>query len=92
MDSANAQCSHTGKIKEVTPSGNECDECKVAGTKPVALRLSLSCRHIGCCDSSVEQPAKKHYMQTQHPIIESHKSATPGTKEWRYCYIDSAYL
>jgi uncharacterized UBP type Zn finger protein len=92
MESVGSECKHTDQIKDVTPSGDECSECKTEGTKAVALRLCLTCGHVGCCDSSVGQHARKHYTETKHPIIESYRSTSSGGKEWRYCYIESVYV
>jgi uncharacterized UBP type Zn finger protein len=85
-------CSHLDNIKPVQPDGDTCKECIKEGTKPVQLRQCLTCGHIGCCDSSVGRHARKHFEATHHPIIESYKAAPPGETEWRYCYIDAAYL
>jgi uncharacterized UBP type Zn finger protein len=89
---ADPKCSHLDQIKKVTPTGETCGECVKEGTKPVALRLCLSCGNVGCCDSSIGQHARKHFKATNHPIIESFKSATGNGEEWRYCYIDNAYV
>ena len=50
----------------------------------VHLRLCLSCGHVGCCDSSKNKHATKHFRATQHPII---RSLEPG-EDWRWCYVD----
>jgi hypothetical protein len=46
------------------------------------------CGHVGCCDTSKNRHAWKHFVETGHPLIESFE---PGTK-WRWCYIDETYL
>jgi uncharacterized UBP type Zn finger protein len=89
---ADQTCTHQDQIKDVKPTSQVCEDCVKEGTKTVALRLCLTCGNVGCCDSSPGQHARKHYNATGHPIIESFKTATPTTKEWRYCYIDNAYL
>jgi uncharacterized UBP type Zn finger protein len=91
MADEKSACTHLDQIKEVKPDGDTCGDCVKAGTKPVALRMCLTCGHVGCCDSSVGQHARKHYEETKHPIMESFKSA-PGGTEWRWCYIDQDYL
>jgi uncharacterized UBP type Zn finger protein len=88
---AATECTHRDQIKSVVPESETCAECLKEGTKPVALRLCLSCGHVGCCDSSVGLHARKHYNATHHPIIESFKSGAEKP-EWRYCYIDDTYL
>jgi uncharacterized UBP type Zn finger protein len=48
------------------------------------LRLCLSCGHVGCCDSSKNKHATKHFHKTQHPLIRSNE---PG-ESWVWCYVD----
>ncbi len=66
------------------PLSKTCEECAALDLDPVALRLCLSCGHIGCCDSSVGKHATAHYERTGHPVI---RSVEPG-ESWRWCYID----
>ena len=33
------------------------------------LRLCLTCGHVGCCDSSKNKHATKHFHKTQHPCL-----------------------
>ncbi len=61
-------CSHLGEIRQVKPSGHGCKECLEMGDTWVHLRECLSCGHIGCCDSSKNKHATKHFHQTKHPI------------------------
>jgi uncharacterized UBP type Zn finger protein len=44
----------------------------------------LTCGHVGCCDSSPNRHARKHFHATGHPIIQSFE---PG-EDWRWCYVD----
>ncbi len=68
--------------KANTPEG--CEECLAAGDRWVQLRLCLECGHVGCCDSSKNKHATKHYRATQHPVI---RSFQPGER-WLWCYVD----
>ena len=77
-------CTHLGMIRDVTPSGNGCKECLEMGDTWVHLRLCLTCGHVGCCDSSKNKHATKHFHATSHPIIQSFE---PG-EDWRWCYVD----
>lgn len=80
------ECTHLGAIRNVmprTPTG--CEECLATGDTWVHLRLCLECGHVGCCDSSKNKHATKHFHTTQHPIM---KSFQPG-ETWRWCYIDA---
>jgi len=80
----NPVCTHLDQIREVTPSSQGCLECLQMGDTWVHLRLCRSCGHVGCCDSSRNKHATKHFNSTQHPII---KSFEPG-ENWSYCYVD----
>jgi hypothetical protein len=63
------------------PSGTGCVECMASGKWWFHLRCT-ECGHIGCCDSSPNQHASKHYAATGHPIITSFE---PGD-QWFYDY------
>ena len=88
MPHASAACSHLGKIQQVKPSGLGCKECLEMGDTWVHLRECLSCGHIGCCDSSKNKHATKHFRQSKHPIVQSFE---PG-EDWRWCYVDEIFL
>jgi uncharacterized UBP type Zn finger protein len=45
----------------------------------------LSCGHVGCCDSSPNKHATRHFKSTKHPII---RSFEPG-ETWEWCYVDN---
>jgi hypothetical protein len=64
------------------PSGTGCVECLALGGWWFHLRRCAECGHIGCCDSSPNQHASKHYAATGHPIITSFE---PGER-WFYDY------
>ena len=80
------QCTHQDQIDEAvqprTPGG--CEECLASGSWWVHLRLCLTCGHVGCCDSSPNRHATRHYHATSHPIVQS---VEPG-EDWRWCYAD----
>ena len=77
-------CAHLDLIRPVIPSARGCEECLVLGDEWVHLRLCRTCGHVGCCDSSPNKHATKHFLQTRHPII---RSFEPGER-WSYCYVD----
>ena len=77
------RCEHLDQINDVSPSAEGCEECLKMGDTWVHLRECLSCGHVGCCDSSKNLHATKHFQST-HPIIASFE---PG-EDWRYCYVD----
>ncbi|HZF40615.1 MAG TPA: UBP-type zinc finger domain-containing protein [Blastocatellia bacterium] len=80
----NPICAHLNQIREVTPSAQGCEECLQTGDTWVHLRLCRSCGHVGCCDSSKNKHATKHFNATRHPIIKSFELG----ENWSYCYID----
>ena len=83
-----ALCTHLDQIREVRPSAEGCEECLRTGDEWVHLRLCEICGHVGCCDSSPNKHATKHFQATAHAII---KSFEPG-EEWGYCYVDGTFL
>jgi uncharacterized UBP type Zn finger protein len=78
------ECTHLDEIKDVTATSNGCEDCLRIGATWLHLRLCMSCGHVGCCDSSPNKHATKHFHQTNHPII---KSFQPG-EDWGWCYVD----
>ena len=81
-------CEHMTRIKPVTPSAKGCEDCLKTGGRWVHLRLCETCGHVGCCDSSPNRHATKHFQNTRHPVI---KSFEPG-EEWGYCYVDDLFV
>jgi CPA2 family monovalent cation:H+ antiporter-2 len=80
-------CAHLKQIRPVFPSADGCEDCLRAGDSWVHLRICLSCGHTGCCDSSKNKHATKHFHSTTHPVI---KSMEPG-EDWGYCYPDERF-
>ena len=80
----NPSCPHLNQIGAVTPGSEGCAECLAKGDTWVHLRLCLTCGQVGCCDSSKNKHATKHFQATGHPIM---KSFEPG-ENWGWCYID----
>ncbi|HEX8684226.1 MAG TPA: UBP-type zinc finger domain-containing protein [Ardenticatenaceae bacterium] len=78
------QCTHLDEIQNVKPASLGCEECLKMGDYWVHLRLCLTCGHVGCCDSSKNKHATKHFHATEHPIIRSHERG----ENWRWCYMD----
>jgi uncharacterized UBP type Zn finger protein len=78
------RCAHLATIHDVKPSADGCEECLKMGDTWVHLRMCLQCGHVGCCDSSQNRHATKHFKTSHHPIIASRE---PG-ENWKYCYVD----
>ena len=75
-------CTHLDRVREVTPSADGCEDCLKTGYRWVHLRLCMTCGHVGCCDSSKNKHATRHFHGTHHPII---RSFEPG-EDWGWCY------
>ncbi len=82
------KCEHLKEIKDVSPSADGCEDCLKTGDSWVHLRLCEICGHVGCCDSSPNKHATKHFHATNHAII---KSFEPG-EDWSYCYPDDLFF
>lgn len=82
-----ANCDHFASVnlnvEPGTPDG--CEECLKTGDVWVHLRLCLTCGHVGCCDSSKNKHATKHFQSTGHPVIRSFERG----ENWMWCYADN---
>lgn len=81
-------CSHLDQIQKVKPHTKGCEECLKTGDKWVHLRMCLVCGHVGCCDSSKNKHATRHFVETKHPVMRSIERG----ETWGWCYLDEAYL
>jgi uncharacterized UBP type Zn finger protein len=81
-------CTHLDAIKTDRPRAKGCEECLKTGDSWEQLRLCRTCGHVGCCDSSKNKHATKHYHATRHPII---TTLEPG-ETWSWCYVDEIAL
>lgn len=79
-------CEHVGEIQVLTPERRVCSACVEEGTRWVALHLCTTCGHVGCCVSSPGAHAKKHWLETGHPVIRSVE------RRWFWCYPDKRYV
>lgn len=81
-------CTHLDQIRKgkpnIKPKTKGCEECLKMGDSWVHLRLCLTCGHVGCCDSSKNKHATKHFHATKHAVVRSHE---PG-ESWMWCYVD----
>ncbi len=78
------QCNHFDELKPVEASGKGCKACLEMGDIWMHLRECLDCGHVGCCDSSKNRHATKHFHATKHPVM---RSVQPGDA-WGWCYVD----
>jgi uncharacterized UBP type Zn finger protein len=77
-------CQHLDQIAVTTTTKHVCEDCIVLGDTWLHLRMCLSCGHVGCCDSSKNHHASRHYQSTTHPLV---RSIEPGER-WIWCYAD----
>ena len=77
-------CTHLDQAKFTTTKKHVCEECLKMGDQWVHLRLCMVCGQVGCCDSSKNKHATKHFHRTRHPLV---RSIEPG-ESWIWCYED----
>jgi len=77
-------CSHVSEIRFTNTDKRVCEDCVKTGDSWVHLRLCLECGHVGCCDSSKNKHATKHFHSSKHPLV---RSIEPG-ESWVWCYVD----
>lgn len=81
-------CSHLGYINDVEPQTAVCEECRKTGDSWEYLIVCATCGYVGCCDSSKNRHASKHFLETDHPVIFMLADKT----YWRWCYIDREFI
>ena len=82
--SATPVCAHAAAIAEVPARTAGCEACARTGDTWVHLRVCVACGYVGCCDSSKNRHATRHFWASRHPIV---RSLEPG-EDWRWCYVD----
>ena len=50
-------CEHFAEEKDVSTKTAGCEECEKEKTPCIAIRMCLTCGHVGCCDSSIGRHA-----------------------------------
>jgi len=78
------KCAHLDQVKFTQTGTRVCEDCIKMGDTWVHLRMCLVCGHVGCCDSSKNKHATKHFHRTKHPLV---RSIEPG-EAWVWCYAD----
>lgn len=80
-------CEHLEAAGRPEPHTRGCEECLKTGDSWVHLRLCLQCGHVGCCDSSKNKHATKHFHATRHPVVRS----LERYESWGWCYVDEVF-
>lgn len=80
-------CGHLDTIEyaELPERIAGCEDCLKIGARWLHLRMCTNCGHIGCCDSSPNRHADRHYEGVGHPVMRSLELG----EAWRWCYVDS---
>ncbi len=78
------QCDHRATMRIPSSNLHVCQDCLKLNDEWVHLRLCTACGYVGCCDSSKNKHATKHFHHSTHPIIASQE---PGER-WKWCYVD----
>ena len=85
-----ASCSHLESITilELPDPLLGCEECLKTGDRWHHLRMCLACGKVGCCNSSPNRHASRHFREVGHPLV---RSAEPG-ESWAWCFADEVTL
>jgi uncharacterized UBP type Zn finger protein len=77
-------CQHLENLSLESMPEVGCTECIAMGDTWVHLRYCVACGTTGCCDSSKNTHARKHWNDTGHGVV---RSKEPG-EFWAYCFPD----
>lgn len=77
-------CTHLDQVRVLQTDKTYCEDCMKRGDWWVHLRLCLTCGYVGCCDSSPNRHASRHFLISGHPLV---RSIEPG-ESWIRCYRD----
>jgi len=86
---ARKPCTHLHLVTAVAPASDRCEACVAHGDGWPALRVCLTCGHVGCCDESKNRHSLRHFEETGHPLVRPQDDPGP---DWIWCRIDEALL
>ena len=83
---ANTACNHLHHVQvtQLIESVDGCGECLKTGDPWLHLRMCLECGEVGCCDSSPNRHATRHFQHTHHPVMTSFEP----DERWAWCFAD----
>ena len=84
----NERCEHYDVVGRPAPTSRGCEQCLALGEDWVALRVCMSCGHVGCCEDSPRAHALAHFHATGHPIIRPFDAR----ERWTWCYVHNRYF
>src|SRR5512133_2928526 len=83
------RCDHVEGVSNPAPLTSGCGECTALGERDwIALRVCLSCGHVGCCEDSRHAHALAHFQATGHPLIRP----LDASDRWTWCYLHNRYF
>jgi len=86
------KCDHADEADlTLTTDIRVCPSCVEAGDTWVQLRVCKVCGHVGCCDSSKNRHARRHFEETGHALLGPANPGGPGG-DWLWCYEHDAYV
>jgi uncharacterized UBP type Zn finger protein len=83
-----SRCAHHEAVRSVKARSSGCSLCLMRGDSWTRLLMCLTCGQVGCSDDSTNRHARKHYEETNHPIVISRELG----EAWRWCYVDRCYV
>lgn len=83
-----APCPHLENVPIVDMPDGGCEACLAIGDTWVHLRYCVACGNTGCCDSSRNKHARKHWDSTGHGVV---RSKEPN-EYWAYCFPDDEII
>jgi uncharacterized UBP type Zn finger protein len=81
-------CTHTAEARRFSRRCDGCESCLETGDSWVHLRQCLVCGYVGCCSSSPNNHAAKHFEATGHPLMRSMERG----ETWAWCFVDELFL
>lgn len=81
------RCEHFDGIAPIAPHTRGCEECMALGEPWTALRVCVTCGHVGCCEDSRHAHALAHFNATGHPLI----VPLEADGRWSWCYVHHRY-
>ena len=65
-----------------------CPQCIEIGSTWVFLRICLTCGEVGCCDSSPQTHAQRHWRESGHAVIQT----IEPDEDWKFNYELNGYV
>jgi Zn-finger in ubiquitin-hydrolases and other protein len=66
-----------------------CEQCLALGDSWPALRMCLTCGHVGCCEKTRNQHALKQFQAHRPSLGQALKERGMN---WVWCYLDKTLL